>query len=103
LFKLEASSIMQNTGEMFDSARMLFDRDVGVFYRKEQFTCGVELQPIELFVSDRRYTAESISKICEDVGLKVEFVRHVHAGDWETDMPLTDKKAKEILLKCTKC
>ena len=101
LFELEASSTMQKTGEVFNPMLMLFDRDEGVFYRKEQFMLGVEL-PVELIVSDRRYTADSISRLCENAGLNVELIRYVHAGDWITNIPPTGKKAKEILLKCTK-
>ena len=101
LFRLEASSTMQKTGEVFNPSLMLYDKDTGVFYRKEQFMLGSEL-PIELIVSDRRYSASSISSLCEDAGLKVEFTRYVHSGDWETNLCPTSKRSKEILLKCIK-
>ena len=101
LFELGASETMQRSGEVFKPDLMLFDTDSEVFYRKEQFLVGSEL-PIELLVCDRRYTKDSISRMCEDAGLRVEFVRCVHAGDWLNDLPKEHNRAKEILVKCVK-
>ncbi|GHS98550.1 hypothetical protein FACS1894108_06900 [Planctomycetales bacterium] len=101
VFNLKSSSNMGKNGEVFNPKLMLYDRESGVYYRKEQFMQGKEL-PIELLVCDRRYSKESIRKLCEDAGLIVDFVRYVHAGYWENDLPPTDKHAKEVLVKCTK-
>jgi 2-polyprenyl-3-methyl-5-hydroxy-6-metoxy-1,4-benzoquinol methylase len=101
IFNLQASNSMEKTGEVFNPKYLLRDNETGIFYRKEQFVQGREL-PIELIVCDRRYSAEKISALCKNVGFEVEFVRHVHAGDWNTDLPPNNPHAKEILLKCKK-
>jgi 2-polyprenyl-3-methyl-5-hydroxy-6-metoxy-1,4-benzoquinol methylase/GNAT superfamily N-acetyltransferase len=101
LFELGASETMQRSGEVFNPDLMFFDTDSEVFYRREQFLVGSEL-PVELFVCDRRYTKDSISRMCEDAGLRVDFVRRVHAGDWQNDLPESHGSAKEVLVKCTR-
>jgi 2-polyprenyl-3-methyl-5-hydroxy-6-metoxy-1,4-benzoquinol methylase/GNAT superfamily N-acetyltransferase len=101
VLELSSSSAMEKTGEVFNPGLMLYDKSTGTYYRKEQFMKGIEL-PMELLVCDRRYSKKSISDLCALAGLSVDFVRHVHAGDWETDLPENDSHAKEILVKCTK-
>jgi 2-polyprenyl-3-methyl-5-hydroxy-6-metoxy-1,4-benzoquinol methylase len=49
LLKLPASTIMENTGNVFDPEYYLLDEAAGVVYRKEQFTGGPAL-PAELIV-----------------------------------------------------
>lgn len=97
--KITASDTMARTGNIFDPNYMLLDTETHVVYRREQFMEeeGWDL-PVELIVRDRRFAVDEIKEMCEKVGFKVLFSRHVHAGDWKTPLAPTDASAKEILL-----
>jgi SAM-dependent methyltransferase len=97
LLQLPASTTMEETGNIFDPDFFLVDERAGVVYRKEQFHHGGSL-PEELIVRDRRYTAGSITKLCEDAGLNVVWIRPVRAGAWDQDHDRLS--AKEILVLC---
>jgi len=99
LLSLRPSSIMETTGNIFDSDYYLVDTESGVVYRREQFRRGSAL-PVELIVRDKRFTAKEIKDACEEVGLSVEYYKYVSAKDWNTGYGPTDRAAKEILLKC---
>jgi 2-polyprenyl-3-methyl-5-hydroxy-6-metoxy-1,4-benzoquinol methylase len=97
LLQLPASNTMEETGNIFDPDFFLVDERAGVVYRKEQFHHGGSL-PEELIVRDRRYTVRSITKLSEDAGLNVVWIRPVRAGAWNQDHDR--QSAKEILLLC---
>jgi 2-polyprenyl-3-methyl-5-hydroxy-6-metoxy-1,4-benzoquinol methylase len=101
LLALPASNIMEKTGNVFDPAYYLIDRDTRIVYRKEQFLAGENL-PQELLVRDRRYTREEIEKLCKKTGLEVIWSRFVRAGKWDEPLPREDDRAKEILVLCRK-
>lgn len=101
LLRLKPSAIMEETGNIFDPEHYLIDTDTRVVYRREQFTKGRSL-PVELIVRDKRFTGDEIVSMCEKVGFSIIFSRYVNAKDWETKLPPTHKRAKEILIKCQK-
>jgi 2-polyprenyl-3-methyl-5-hydroxy-6-metoxy-1,4-benzoquinol methylase/GNAT superfamily N-acetyltransferase len=99
LLELTASTTMEQTGDIFNPDFYMIDTDTNIVYRKEQFSQGSGL-PQELIVRDRRYTMTQIKKMCKNVGLKVNFSRHVSAGKWDEEK--NPVEAKEILLVCEK-
>jgi 2-polyprenyl-3-methyl-5-hydroxy-6-metoxy-1,4-benzoquinol methylase len=101
LLALHASRTMETSGNVFDPRFYLIDTDTGVVYRKEQFENGTDL-PAEYIVSDRRFTPKEIADQFRAVGLQVETVKCVRAGDWETALADDDDRAKEILVLCRK-
>jgi len=101
ILSLRPCNIMATTGNVFNPDFYLVDTVTQVIYRKEQFSRENDL-PVELIVRDRRFTKREIETMCEDVGFTVELSRYVNAKDWVTGFEATDKKAKEILLKCRK-
>src|SRR5262249_43684935 len=52
---LKPSGTMESTGDIFNPAFFIADRNTQIVYRKEQFDRGHDL-PTELLVRDRRYT-----------------------------------------------
>lgn len=100
LFKLKASSVMQNSGNIFDGDTMIIDTDSGLVYRKEQFDNGSELSA-EYIIRDKRYTMDEITKILTDTGFTVIEKRYTHAGFSEFYAP-DDNNAKEILVVAEK-
>lgn len=92
---------METTGNIFDPDFYLVDTESGVVYRREQFRRGRAL-PVELIVRDKRFSKSEIMKMCEQVGLCVEYAKYVSAKDWTLSLSANDKSAKEILLKCRK-
>jgi hypothetical protein len=101
LLSLPASNIMEKTGDIFNPAYYLIDRETKIVYRKEQFVAGEGL-PQELLVRDRRYTVEQIEKLCKDAALEVVWSRFVRAGKWDEPLSREDDRAKEILVLCRK-
>lgn len=101
LLTLKPSNIMETTGNIFDPDFYLVDTESGVVYRREQFRRGRSL-PVELIVRDKRFSKSEIVKMCEQVGLCVEYAKYVSAKDWTLSLSANDKSAKEILLKCRK-
>lgn len=101
LLTLQPSRTMENTGDVFNPDFYMLDTDTKIVYRKEQFEHG-DMLPTELIVRDRRYSPREIRDLLGAVGLKVEWVRCVRAGDWETDLGPEHDRAKEILLLCRK-
>ena len=101
ILNLPTSNIMEKTGNIFDPDYYFIDEETEIVYRKERFDQGNDL-PIELIVRDKRYTKSEIVNLCKSVGLKVEFARYVNARNWKTELDPTDKRAKEILIKCVK-
>ncbi len=101
LLTLKPGNIMESTGDVFDPNYYLVDTDTKVVYRREQFRRGKAL-PHELIVRDKRFSQSEIIKMCEQVGLCVEYSRFVSAKNWRIPLSATDESAKEILLKCKK-
>lgn len=99
LLELQASNIMENSGDIFDPDYFMIGKDTHIVYRKEQFKIGNEL-PQEFIVRDYRYTKDEIFKMCKEVGLNVIFSRYVSAKDWQKELKPTE--AKEILILCKK-
>lgn len=95
---LEASSAMQNTGEIFNPKTLIVDQDTGVVYRKEQFTPSQGLRS-ELFIQDKRYTGKSIVNNLLRQGFSIVELRYVNAGRWKRSQNKRVKNsAKEILV-----
>jgi 2-polyprenyl-3-methyl-5-hydroxy-6-metoxy-1,4-benzoquinol methylase/GNAT superfamily N-acetyltransferase len=101
LLHLQASRIMETSGNVFDPQFLMLDPESKVVYRREQFTEGSAL-PAELLVRDRRFQQHDIEEMCRLAGLTVVWSRFVRAGQWEIQLNSTDHHAKEILLLCTK-
>lgn len=101
LLELSASSTMEQTGNIFDPNFYMIDTNTNIVYRREQFSSGIQL-PQELIVRDRRYTKESITLMCQNVGLEVLHSSFVQSGKWDISLSPIDPKAKEILVICRK-
>lgn len=101
LLSINASNIMEQTGDVFNPDFYILDDSEHLIYRKESFTEGREL-PVELIVRDKRFTKEEIVKMCSQVGFSIEYAHYVSAKDWNIPLSATDSHAKEILIKCTK-
>jgi len=94
--KVEASTDMEKTGNIWDPKSMLVDRTTGLVYRRERFKAGDEL-PVEMIVTDRRYYPKELQTWCEREGLEVDCVNPVALGKWDEALDSEDIKAKEIL------
>ena len=102
LLDLEPSTAMQNTGEVFNSKKLIVDKKTDIVYRKEQFTPQNQL-PSELFVQDKRYTARSITKHLLRHGFSVVKLKYVKAGEWSKSENIRAKTSnKEILVVARK-
>lgn len=100
LFRLKASSAMQNSGNIFDGESMLIDTDTGLVYRKEQFDSGSELSA-EYVIRDKRYSMGEITKILTDTGFTVLESKYTSAG-FTGSFAADDNHAKEILIVAEK-
>lgn len=80
LRELKPSTIMANTGEVFDGGYALVNREDGLVYRKEQFDGDDNRLRRELVIVDRRFTRKSIVDLCQAVGFEVLGSRYVRAG-----------------------
>lgn len=101
LLRLAPSKTMQTTGEIFSPRYVLWHREEGVAYRREQFESKI-VAPCELIVRDRRYSAQQIKTLCETMGFEVVDVRYAKIGRWNENHAPTDKGSKEILVLCRK-
>jgi len=99
LLALKPSATMETSGNVFNPAYYMIDRNTRIVYRKEQFRTGQAL-PEELIVRDRRYDRLSIQQICQRAGLDVLWVRLVRSGHWEESLDPSSSSAKEILVLC---
>jgi len=68
LLSLQASSAMQNTGDIFDGTKTIIENKTGTVCRKEQFAPKDSL-PCELIVQDRRYIQDGIKFLHKKLGL----------------------------------
>ncbi len=97
LFKLKASQIMQQTGNIFNPDNFIIDEKSNLVYRKEMFK-GDGFLDSEYIIRDKRYTKTEISSLLEKQQLRIIESRYVRAGQFEKALPATDVNAKEILL-----
>ena len=96
LFKLEASSNMQERGDMFDIRYQLLDESKNLVYHKEQFEQD-GLLSAEYVMADYRFTQKELSVILEQQGFKILESRFVRAGHFDEPLTEADDRAKEIL------
>lgn len=101
LRRLKPSNNMADTGEVFDGKFALIDQEEGVVYRKEQFGGDDKRLRRELIVVERRFTMQSICKMCRGVGFNIVSAKYTRAG-FRTPSFLNRLRAsrcgKEILL-----
>lgn len=98
---LKPGKIMQESGNIFDPAYLLYDEHMDIFYHKEQFDndCGLRA---EYVIRDRRYTAEELEQALQTIGFSVQYVAYVQAGHFDLPLDKLDQKAKEILVVARK-
>lgn len=96
LFNLEASSNMQERGDMFDKRYLLLDESKHLIFHKEQFEQD-GLLSAEYVIADYRFTHAELSQILEQQGFRVIESRFVQAGHFDKPLTEDDEKAKEIL------
>jgi len=97
LFKLKASDIMQNSGNVFNPDYYVIDSRTGTVFRKEMFR-GDGMLDSEYIIRDRRYTKDEICGLFMKNGFLIQDVRYVQSGHWDVPLKNTDLKAKEILI-----
>ncbi len=97
LYDLKPSSIMQDSGNIFNPDYLVIDEKENVVYRKEQFRDDSEL-PAEDIVRDRRYRMNEIVTEIEKEGFEIVDKRYVRAGHFDENLSNTDPGAKEILI-----
>ena len=96
LFKLEASSNMQERGDMFDMRYQLLDEGKHLVYHKEQFEQD-GLLSAEYVVADYRFTQHELSELLMQQGFQIIESRFVRAGHFDEPLAEDDDRAKEIL------
>lgn len=96
IFQLEASTNMQERGDMFDTRYQLLDEDMHLVYHKEQFQQD-GLLSAEYVVADYRFTQSELSEILMQEGFRILESRFVRAGHFEEPLPEEHDNAKEIL------
>ena len=101
LLELQSSSIMEETGNVYDPDYYIVDSETHIIYRREQFKSGNKL-PVELIVRDKRFTKEEIVSLCRTVGFSIVEAKYTNASGWENEYSPDDKQAKEILIVCKK-
>lgn len=100
LFKLKASQIMQQTGNIFNPENFIIDKKSKLVFRKEMFK-GDGFLDSEYIIRDKRYTKKEIVNLLESQGFSILEARYVRAGRFEEALAATDKSAKEILIVAT--
>lgn len=100
LFKLKASQIMQQTGNIFNPDNFIIDEKSNLVYRKEMFK-GDGFLDSEYIIRDKRYTKMEIISLMEKQNFSILESRFVRAGQFNTPLSATDKNAKEILIVTT--
>lgn len=96
VFQLEASTNMQEHGNMFDMRYQLLDEEQHLVYHKEQFEQD-GLLSAEYVVADYRFTQSELTDILEHQGFIVLASRFVRAGHFDEPLPEDHENAKEIL------
>lgn len=101
LLRLQASNIMQSTGNVFNPEYYLLDTSTQLVFRKEQFEMDGELSS-EYVIADYRFTRSQIINAFESNGFKVLSAEYVKLGAWDKPLGKTDDAGKEILLVAEK-
>jgi 2-polyprenyl-3-methyl-5-hydroxy-6-metoxy-1,4-benzoquinol methylase/GNAT superfamily N-acetyltransferase len=101
LFKLQTSSLMQSTGNVFDPDYFIIDTNSQLVFRKEKFVADGSLAT-EYIVRDKRYFLEEIKGKVTNAGFSIIDARFVSAGAWDRLLTSDNPKAKEILLVARK-
>lgn len=97
LLDLPASTIMKESGQIFEPDFFMLDEETGIVYRREQFDHDAK-PPGEYIVRDRRYTREDVREMCSRAGLDLLWTHPVALGKWhEPPLSPTDRRAKELL------
>ena len=97
LFGLEASDIMQRTGNIFDPDHYAIDTVTGLVFRKEQFHSDGRLS-VEYVIRDKRYRRAELERLITDRGFEITESKYVQAGRWDESLGPVDPRAKEILV-----
>lgn len=101
LLKLQASNIMQSTGNIFNPNYYLLDTSSQLVYRKEQFEMDGELSS-EYVIADYRFTRDQIIAAFEANGFTILSANFVRIGAWDKPLVSSDVAAKEILIVAEK-
>ena len=101
LFSLNASQIMQNTGNIFNPENFVIDDKSKLVFRKEIFK-GDGFLDSEYIIRDKRYSMNEITSILQTEGFKILESRFVRAGKFNEPLSATDLNAKEILIVAKK-
>jgi hypothetical protein len=96
LLNLHPSTIMQDSGNIWDPRYFILDPKTGLVYRRERFGLSHEL-PIEVIVRDRRYRRNELRDICSRSGLDTSLIWPVALGRWDVALSPTNTQAKEIV------
>ena len=96
IFELEASTNMQEHGNMFDMRYQLLDEEKHLVYHKEQFEQD-GLLSAEYVVADYRFTQSELSEILIQQGFTILESRFVRAGHFEEPLSENHDNSKEIL------
>ncbi len=97
LFKLKASQIMQQTGNIFNPDNFIIDEKSNLVFRKEMFK-GDGFLDSEYIIRDKRYIKAEIISLLKKQGLNILESRYVRAGQFDKSLSPIDINAKEILL-----
>lgn len=94
---LKPSGTMQNTGDIFNPEYLMYDKQAGLFYHKEQFENDFDLRA-EYIIRDRRYTVNELQESLGSCGFTVLSFAYVQAGHFDKSLSRLDDKAKEIII-----
>ena len=97
LFSLQASQIMQQTGNIFNPDTFVIDEKSNLVFRKEIFK-GDGFLDSEYIIRDKRYKKDEIIFLLKKSGLSIIESRYVQAGRFNEPLKSVDSKAKEILI-----
>lgn len=97
LMKLPPSNIMQSNGDIFNPEYLAIDTDMGVVFRKEQFS-GDDALAAEYVIRDKRYTKKEICGLIENQGFDILNAFYARAGHFDEPLEALDIHAKEICI-----
>lgn len=97
LFSLQASQIMQQTGNIFNPDTFVIDEKSNLVFRKEIFK-GDGFLDSEYIIRDKRYRKEEIISLLNKSDFSILESRFVRAGKFNEPLSSIDSNAKEILI-----
>lgn len=101
LLKLKGSNTMQNTGNVFNGEKMIYDLKNDVFYRKEQFF-DPDYLPIEYVVRDKRFSYKDIKILLSKAGFEIDETHFFNAKNISNPLKELNPKAKELFVRAQK-